>query len=110
MDDSKKLVDGWSEAKFTICPYIIYHSISSKSITLIEDKFRAQWEAAVTTNDVVQRDKEAARRKRFDVSLQKSKTLDAFVKDIQEIDKLIVSVGLTFPRYHVIITQFKYDT
>ena len=111
MDKQANLVDGWTKAKYVIASFI-HRSISTNSLTLIEDKFRATWVPAVAANDVVsmlkiaetahllsgkvstQRDKEAARRKRFDVSLQKSKTLDAFIKDIQEIDKLIVSVGL----------------
>jgi hypothetical protein len=112
MRDSSKLVEGWKKAKFIISSFI-ERSISSKSITLIEDKFRTDWMIAKSTNDVVQllaiaetahllsgkvstqRDKEAARKRRFDLSMQKSKTLDNFIKDIQEVDKLIISVGLT---------------
>ena len=81
MDDQASLVSGWNKSKFIISSFI-YRSISTKSITLIEDKFRTSWESAVSSNDIIkmlsiaetahllsgkvstQRDKEAARKKK----------------------------------------------
>ena len=112
MDKQANLVDGWTKAKYVIASFI-HRFISPNSLTLIEDKFRATWVPAVATNDVVsmlniaetahllpgkistQRDKELVREKRIRLSLEKSKTLDNFIKDIQDTDKLIVSVGLS---------------
>ena len=53
MDEQSYLVSGWTKAKFIISSFI-YRSISFKSITLIEDKFRTSWELAVSSNYIIQ--------------------------------------------------------
>ena len=52
MDKQANLVDGWTKAKYVIASFI-HRSISTSSLTLIEDKFRATWVPAVAANDVV---------------------------------------------------------
>ena len=45
MRESSKLVKGWYRVRFIISSFI-ERSISTKSITLIEDKFRTDWLSA----------------------------------------------------------------